>query len=94
VVVANKASSQSTEEVNITGPLLYAEDFITLKTFLPEVSEGDILSIFGCGAYTLSRSNQFLHPRPAAILLNSKGEDKVIRERESFEDFLYKDRAV
>jgi diaminopimelate decarboxylase len=94
VVVANKASSQSTEEVNITGPLLYAEDFIALKTFLPEVSEGDILSIFGCGAYTLSRSNQFLHPRPAAILLNSKGEDKVIRERESFEDFLYKDRAV
>lgn len=94
VVVASKVSSQPEEEVNIVGPLLYAEDFITLKTVLPRVSEGDILSIFGCGAYTLSRSNQFLHPRPAAVLLNSEGEVGVIRERETFEDFLSKDRAI
>jgi diaminopimelate decarboxylase len=94
VVVANKASSQPEEEVNIAGPLLYAEDFITLKTALPRVSEGDILSIFGCGAYSLSRSNQFLHPRPAAVLLNSKGEVKIIREKETFEDFSYKDKTV
>jgi len=94
IIVANKATSYSNEEVNIVGPLLYAEDFISLKAALPKISEGDVLSIFGCGAYTLSRSNQFLHPRPAAVLLNSKGEVKVIRERETFEDFLYKDRSV
>jgi diaminopimelate decarboxylase len=94
IVTANKASRQPEEEVNIVGPLLFNEDFITLKAPLPKVSEGDILSIFNCGAYTLSRSNQFLHPRPAAVLINSKGEVKVIREKETFEDFLYKDRVV
>jgi len=94
VVVANKASNLPEEEVNIVGPLLYDEDFITLKTVLPKVAEGDILSIFDCGAYTLSRANQFLHPRPAAVLLDSKGDVKVIRERETFEDFLCKDKAL
>ncbi len=94
VVVANKVSNPPEEEVNIVGPLLYDEDFIALKTALPKVSEGDILSIFGCGAYTLSRSNQFLHPRPAAVLLNSKGDVEVIRKRETLDDFLCKDRAI
>lgn len=94
IVVANRASNQSEEEVNVVGPLLYNEDFIALKAVLPRVSEGDILSVFGCGAYTLSRANQFLHPRPAAVLLNVKGEVKVIREKETFEDFSYKDKMV
>jgi diaminopimelate decarboxylase len=94
VVVANKASNEAEEEVNIVGPLLYSDDFITLKAFLPKVCEGDILSIFDCGAYTLSRSNQFLYPRPAAILLNGSGEVKIIREKETYEDVLYKDRDV
>jgi diaminopimelate decarboxylase len=94
IAVANKANSQSDEEVNVVGPLLYAEDFITLKMALPKLSEGDVLAIFGCGAYTLSRSNQFLYPRPAAVLLNSEGDVRVIRERETFEDFLYKDRSA
>jgi diaminopimelate decarboxylase len=94
ITVANKASSQPEEEVNIVGPLLYDNDFITLKAILPKTSEADILSIFDCGAYTLSRANQFLHPRPATVLLNSEGTIKVIRERETFEDFLHKDNIL
>ncbi|NWF86647.1 hypothetical protein HXY32_02375 [Candidatus Bathyarchaeota archaeon] len=93
VVVANKALSQSEEEVNLVGPLLYNEDFINLRVMLPKVSAGDVLSIFGCGSYSLSRSNQFLHPRPAAVLLNSTGKVKLIREKETFEDVLCKDRV-
>lgn len=92
VVVANKATNQLEEEFNLVGPLLYNGDFIDLKVMLPKVSEGDVLSIFGCGAYSLSRSNQFLYPRPAAVMLNSKGEVRLIREKETFDDVLYKDR--
>jgi diaminopimelate decarboxylase len=94
IVIANGTPNQPEEQVNIVGPLLFNEDFISLKTVLPIVSEGDILTVFDCGAYTLSRSNQFLHPRPAAVLLNLKGEIKVIREKETFEDFSYKDKTV
>lgn len=91
VVVANKASEDSNEEFNIVGPLLYPNDFITLKAPLPKICEGDILAVFGCGAYTLSRANQFLYPRPSAVLLNADGGVKVLRERETYEDFLSKD---
>ena len=94
VVVANKASDDPCEEYNVSGPLLYSDDFITLKAQLPEVCEGDILAILCCGAYTLSRSNQFLYPRPAALLVGSNSEVRVIRERETFEDVFYKDRNI
>lgn len=93
VVIANRVHNEPREEINIVGPLLYSDDFIALKTFLPKVREGDILSIFGCGAYTLSRSNQFLYPRPAAVLLDLKRRVKIIREKETYEDFLEKDRV-
>jgi diaminopimelate decarboxylase len=94
IIVANKAAERPEEEVNVVGPLLYLEDYIALRTILPRVSEGDILSIFDCGAYTLSRASQFLHPRPAAVQLDSKGNVRVIRERETPEDVLYKDRTI
>ena len=94
VIIANKASDDPCEEYYISGPLLYSDDFITLKASLPELREGDVLTILCCGAYTLSRSNQFLYPRPAAVLVRSKGEVMVIRERETFEDVLCKDRNI
>ncbi len=94
VMSANKASGSQEELVNVVGPLLYSEDIVTLKARLPNVSEGDILLVFGCGAYTLSKSTQFLHPRPPAVLLDSKGEVRVIREKETFEDVLDKDKDV
>ncbi|MHA1225636.1 MAG: diaminopimelate decarboxylase family protein [Candidatus Hodarchaeales archaeon] len=92
--VANKASKRPEKEVNVVGPLLYEGDFIALKVNLPRISETDILSIFNCGSYTLSRANQFLHTRPTAILVNSGGVSKVIREKETFDDFLYKDKTI
>jgi len=92
IVVANKASKQPEEVVNIVGPLLYSEDFINLRTSIPETSEADILSIFGCGSYTISRSNQFLHPRPAVVLIDPNGEVELIREKETFEDVMRNDR--
>jgi diaminopimelate decarboxylase len=92
VIVANKASSGPEETVNVVGPLLYEGDFMAFQVSLPKLSEGDVLSFFGCGAYTLSMSSQFLYPRPAAVLLNSKGKVSLIREKETFEDVLHKDK--
>jgi diaminopimelate decarboxylase len=91
IIVANKASNKPDEQVNIVGPQLFNEDFVSLKTDLPKVSDGDTLAIFDCGAYTLSRANQFLCTRPAAVSIGPNGGVKVIREKESFEDFSRKD---
>jgi diaminopimelate decarboxylase len=90
--IANKAAASDKELVNIVGPLLYPKDFIAIKVLFPKVEESDIIAVFDCGAYSLSSSTQFLYPRPAAILINSKGEESVIREKETFEDVLRKDK--
>jgi len=92
LLVANNCSTSNTEMVNVVGPLLYPKDFVALKTALPDVKEGDIIAVLDCGAYSLSSSTQFLYPRPAAVLLNSKGYVKIIRERETFDDVIRKDR--
>jgi len=91
VVVANKVTQPREEMVNISGPLLYSDDNLALKTSLPKIDEEDIIAVFDCGAYNLSKSTQFLHPRPTAVLLNARKQVRVIRERETCEEVLRKD---
>jgi len=94
IIAANKADHRRGEIVNIAGPLLFSDDVLARKTYLPKVDEGDILAIFDCGAYTLSSSTQFLYPRSAAVLLDSKREVRVIREKETCEDVFRKDKLL
>ena len=94
IVVVNQASLTQKELVNIAGPLLYRDDILALKAPLAPVNEGDIIAVFDCGAYTLSSSTQFLHPRPPAVLVNSKKEVQKIRARETARDILRNDQFV
>jgi len=94
ILVANNSVAGDAEIANVVGPLLYPKDFIAIKMAVPKVKEGDILAVLDCGAYTLSSSTQFLYPRPAAVLINSAGKERVIRERETFEDVIAKDRPL
>jgi diaminopimelate decarboxylase len=94
ILVANRAKAPNKERVNVVGPLLYPKDFIAIKTDLPQVEEDDTLAVLDCGAYSLSSSTQFLYPRPTAVLVDSKREVKVIREQETFEDVLRKDKLL
>ncbi|MCW3986035.1 MAG: hypothetical protein NWE91_06475 [Candidatus Bathyarchaeota archaeon] len=91
-LIANRAVASNKELVNIVGPLLYPKDFIAIKMSVPRVKEDDIIAVLYCGAYSLSSSTQFLYPRPTAVLINSQGQVKVIREKETFEDVSRKDK--
>jgi diaminopimelate decarboxylase len=93
ILAVNNAGESEEELVNIVGPLLYPKDSVAIKAFVPRVKENDIIAVLDCGAYSLSSSTQFLYPRPTAVLINSKGKVKVIREKETFEDVLRKDRV-
>jgi diaminopimelate decarboxylase len=92
VLIANNARESRKELVNIVGPLLYPKDFVAIKTVISKVQENDIVVVTDCGAYSLSSSTQFLYPRPAAVLITSNGKTEVIRERETFDDVLSKNR--
>lgn len=92
LMVANNVLTAEKELVNVVGPLLYPKDFIAIKTMLPKVQSGDIIAVLDCGAYTLSSSTQFLYPRPAAVLVDQNGKAHLIREKETFDDVVGKDR--
>ncbi|MFX0199065.1 MAG: diaminopimelate decarboxylase family protein [Candidatus Hodarchaeota archaeon] len=92
-VINQHENSSESEEVNIAGPLLYDNDVIAIRRNLPKIYEGDILAVHDCGAYTLSKSTQFLQPRPAVLIVNS-GNVVKIRERETYEYITKMDRII
>lgn len=55
---------------------------------IAEVREGDVLAIFNAGAYGFTMSNNYnARYRPAEVMV-IKGEARLIRKRESFEDLI------
>lgn len=79
-----------TKKVTLVGKLPTALDVFVENVDIPEdLSIGDHLVIFNCGAYGFnhSLSNFILHPYPAEVAYND-GQFKIIRNRGSVKDFL------
>jgi diaminopimelate decarboxylase len=93
VRILNRINSQPKDFADIVGPIPYSHDFVSIKTYLPEVHEGDVLVVFDSGAYTLGNLRQFLYPRPYVLMLSRQKGIVKIREKETFEDVLRMDRV-
>jgi len=74
--------------ISIYGPTLNPYDRLFLLKDLPALHKDDTLVILNAGAYTIPCSTQFMRPRPAVFFVNSQGESKLIRRRETAEDIL------
>jgi len=73
----------------IVGNICESGDILAKKRPLPLIKEGDILGILDAGAYGYVMSftyNQRL--RPAEVLINSQGQARCIRRRETIQDLL------
>ncbi|WP_016906442.1 alanine racemase [Streptomyces xiaopingdaonensis] len=79
----------------VTGPLCTPNDVVAKKARLPEVRPGDLLGVERSGAYGPSASpGLFLsHGFPAEVLVHD-GRAHLVRERDSTEDMLAKQRLV
>jgi diaminopimelate decarboxylase len=79
----------------ITGPLCTPGDVIGKRVALPQVAPGDLLGVERSGAYGLTASpGLFLsHGFPAEVLVHD-GVPHLVRERDSTEDLLAKQRIV
>ncbi len=81
--------SEKDEAVNVVGNICETGDVITKNRVLPEIFEGDILGILDAGSYGFSMSSVYnQRPRPAEVLIDTKGNPRVIRRRECLEDLL------
>ena len=64
-------------------------DIIAKDRTLPEIFENDIIGILDSGAYAYSMSSNYNNRlRPAEVLIDINGNDKLIRKKETFEDLV------
>lgn len=74
------------EDTAIYGPLCMNIDCIRESVALPDMRPGERLAIHPVGAYTLTQSMQFIHLRPACVLIDERGNPELIRRAEVIED--------
>ena len=79
---------------DITGPVCESGDFLAQGVNLPAPHCGDILLILSAGAYGFSMSSQYnSRPRAAEVLITGKNSWRLIRERETYEDLIKRERS-
>ncbi|NNK78178.1 MAG: diaminopimelate decarboxylase [Litoreibacter sp.] len=69
----------------LLGDLCMEIDVIRENINLPHLSVGDYLTLHPVGAYNFDQSMQFIHLRPAVVLIDEAGEPHLIRQREDIE---------
>lgn len=91
--LANRANAPAASHPQtIVGKYCESGDIIIKEAYLA-AETGDLIAIFGTGAYNFSMaSNYNRSPRPACVLV-ANGIAEIIVERESNEDLLRKDRV-
>lgn len=74
--------------VDVVGPICESGDFLAKDRMLPPVERGDLLAVFGAGAYGMAMaSNYNSQPRPAEVMV-SDTSFRIIRRRETYEDLI------
>jgi len=80
--------SDEVEKADIVGPICESGDFMAKDREVPKLSHGDLVVIHSAGAYGfVMASNYNTRGRVAEIAIEN-GEDRVIRDRETFEDII------
>ena len=86
IYLASNLNSNKKNRVDIVGPICESADIFAKDIEMPEIKEGDILSILNAGAYGFSMSSTYGgKPRPAEVLVNGN-KHELIRKRQTFED--------
>jgi len=72
--------------VDVVGPICETGDFLAIDRLMPPVSRGDLIALFGAGAYGMSMSNRYNSmPLPAEVLVDQTSA-KLVRRRETYDD--------
>jgi diaminopimelate decarboxylase len=89
VGLVNKLDQPADEAVDVVGPLCTPLDVLARNVQLPCAEVGDLVGIFQSGAYARAASplNFLSHPAPPEVLADA-GEDRLIRARGEYSDYL------
>ena len=81
-----------TEDSVIYGPLCMNIDMIREQVTLPPLKRGDQLLIHDVGAYNMTQWMQFITLRPNIVLIMENGSIELIREAETLEYIMDRER--
>jgi diaminopimelate decarboxylase len=87
-LVSNPLNNNSNNKYTIAGKHCESGDVLFKEIDLAECKTGDLICVFGTGAYNNSMSSNYNRiPRPAALLV-CDGDAEIIQKRESPSDLL------
>lgn len=81
--------SREEEKVTIVGNICETGDIIAKDRLLPSMSEGDFIGVETAGAYGYSMSSNYnARLRPAEVLIETNGSNRLIRKRDTLEELI------
>ena len=87
-LVSNPFNKHSKNKYTVAGKHCESGDVLFKEIELADCKTGDLICVFGTGAYNISMSSNYNRiPRPAALLV-CNGEAEIIQKRESSYDLL------
>ncbi len=88
VVMANRMQDPKDTVCTIAGRCCESGDLIQEGVALPKPCRGDLLAVLTTGAYNYAMASNYNRlPRPAMVIL-SRGKDRLILKRETFADLI------
>ena len=83
-----RKTGASIQKVDIVGPVCESGDFFAKDRSIEDVQEGDLLAIFGAGAYGIAMaSNYNMRPKPAQVGVLGN-EEALLSKRQTFEELI------
>lgn len=84
--IANRPLEPAEEKVTIAGKACESGDKLIVDIELPKAQSGDILAVFGTGAYNYSMASNYNRLRRPAVVFVKDGRVDVVVKRETYED--------
>ncbi|MDB5036863.1 MAG: lysA [Bacteriovoracaceae bacterium] len=80
-------------KASVVGPCCESGDILTKERRIQNFQPGDLLSVMSCGAYGSSMSSHYNSRVKIAEVMIHHGKFHIIRERETYEDLISKERV-
>ena len=92
IEVCGKENIQETSLADVVGPICESGDFFAKNIELPSLEHDDLLVVKSAGAYGFTMSSNYNSRSRVAEVALEEGKDRLIRQRESFEDLIALER--
>lgn len=88
-IIKSNKSENGKEVATIVGNICESGDIIANEREMRKVSEGDIVAVGNAGAYGFSMSSNYnCRLKPAEVLIDKDGNDRLIRRRDTIENLI------